>query len=390
MNPPLRAPLGADKTGTPARTPHPKRTSPKQTPAWFRPALVGALVGSLFAGFLSLVLSAQIGLRDFSVDRAVNRTPSELALVSPAVVHAEIGSVLRAVSPSVVTVHVTSAEGEGAGTGVVYSADGLIVTNAHVVAGADRIEVDLASGVTVQAELVEAVPDADVAVLQLTGEFADLQPATFGSSAAVEVGLSVVAIGNALDLGGEPSITSGIISATGRSLAGPDGVVLTSLLQTDAAINPGNSGGPLVNLAGQVIGINTAIIDDAQNVGFALAGDQVREIVTQILNGEDAVVHKALIGVSVQDLAAVDPELLAAQGTAAERGAFVESVTEGGAAAAGGVEPGDVIISIDSAAVRNPADVSRIVSGHVPGDDITVTVDRAGTETALQVTVGKS
>jgi S1-C subfamily serine protease len=366
------------------------KTEPKPTPAWFRPALVGGLVGALFAGVFSLALSAQIGLSGFTASQVpVPRDPAA-AQVAPAVVRSDIGSVLRSVSPSVVTVHVSSDEGTGAGTGVVYSASGLIITNAHVVAGAQRIEVDLASGETIEAKLVKAVPSADVAVLQLEGEFPTLQPAVLGSSATTEVGTAVVAIGNALDLGGEPSVTTGVISANGRSLTGPDGATLTSLLQTDAAINPGNSGGPLVNLAGQVIGINTAILADAQNVGFALAIDQVRSVVEQVLAGDDTVVHKPVIGVSVRDVAAIDPDVLAKNGTAATQGAYVESLSDAGPAATAGVEVSDVIVTIDRSAVRSPADVARLVAKHLPGDVITVTVDRAGTEMELRVTVGKS
>lgn len=196
-----------------------------------------------------------------------------------------VTTVLAKIEPSVVDIDTTISQtagsgqvvtGEGAGTGIVVSASGEIVTNAHVVAGATSINVTLADGTTHQATVVKSDTAQDLAVIQITG-VRGLTVAAFADSASVSVGDTVIAVGNALGYDGAPTVTEGIISATNRSLPSEPGSQgnLTGLLQTDAALNPGNSGGPLANTAGAVVGINDAIAtgtstEPAQNVGFAI------------------------------------------------------------------------------------------------------------------------
>ena len=189
------------------------------------------------------------------------------------------------------------------GSGIVLSADGLVLTNAHVIGSVGDITVVLSDGSEHPATLVGASPDDDLAVIQVQDVDEDLVPAELGSSDDLQVGDEVIAIGNALNLGGEPTVTRGIVSAKDRDL-NAEGVTLEGLIQTDAAINPGNSGGPLVNAAGQVVGMNTAIVADAQNLGFSIAIDVARPIIEDLKAGEGQVTpDQAFLGVSSTDVA---------------------------------------------------------------------------------------
>ena len=166
---------------------------------------------------------------------------------------------------------------------MIISSDGLVLTNAHVVENATNLQVNLSDGSKYAATVVGSDASRDIALLHLQGA-SNLPAATLGSSDALQVGDGVVAIGNALDLDGSLTVTSGIVSAKERSLTSSDSSVLGHLIQTDAAINSGNSGGPLLNMAGEVVGINTAIIQDSQNLGFSIAIDSVKPLITTLQN----------------------------------------------------------------------------------------------------------
>jgi putative serine protease PepD len=174
-------------------------------------------------------------------------------------------------------------QGSGAGSGVIISSDGLVLTNAHVVENASNLSVTLSDGSKYDATVVGSDASRDIALVHLQGA-SNLPAATLGSSDALRVGDGVVAIGNALDLEGTLTVTSGIVSAKDRSLTSSDNSVLANLIQTDAAINSGNSGGPLLNMAGEVVGINTAIIQDSQNLGFSIAIDSVKPLIDSLQN----------------------------------------------------------------------------------------------------------
>ncbi len=233
-----------------------------------------------------------------------------------------IASLVQGAEPSIVAIHDSIAqtdmfgrtvEGQAAGTGFVLSADGYIVTNDHVVDGATDITVDFNDGSNAAAKVVAADAGSDLAVLKVSKDGLTALP--LGTSGDLQIGDQVVAIGNALDLSGAPTVTTGIVSATGRSLDEPNGTHLTNLLQTDTAINPGNSGGPLLDMRGEVVGINTAIAGQAQNIGFAIAIDPAKALIDQLQSGE--VPAHALLGVSTQP---------------AEHGVEVVDVTAGSAA----------------------------------------------------------
>jgi S1-C subfamily serine protease len=198
--------------------------------------------------------------------------------------------VLDAVEPSVVTIETLgtargpfgrTVQTQAAGTGMIVSEDGRIVTNAHVVEGATRVNVTLSDGSTYEAEVVGADSSIDVAVLQIVDDVSDLPTVEFADSDTVEVGETVVAIGNALALGDEPTVTVGIVSALARSID-TGTTTMEDLVQTDAAINPGNSGGPLVDMDGRVVGMNTAVVGDAQNIGFAVSVDTIQQALIEL------------------------------------------------------------------------------------------------------------
>jgi len=248
-----------------------------------------ALVG--FVAFLlgALVVGAAFGayaLGDRRGGRSAATSKTATSRPTGRVSSLDIRRILDVAQPSVVTIQTGSADSifGSAGSGVVISADGLILTNAHVIEGSSggTISVRFNDGTVSPATVVGASKSSDIALIHVKRN--DLTPAKLGSSANLRVGDDVVAIGNALNLGGDPSVTRGIVSAKDRSI--DDGKIsLSHLIQTDAAINPGNSGGPLVNAAGEVVGINTAIIDGSQNVGFSIAIDSVQELIKKLKAG---------------------------------------------------------------------------------------------------------
>ena len=303
----------------------------------------------------------------------------------------DVQGVLAEVQASVVTI-VTNQETfrglfEGAGSGVVVSADGLVLTNAHVIADADEIEVTFFDGTVAPGELVGSFPDADLAVIRAEG-VTNTTPATLGSAETLKVGDEVVAIGNALNLGDTPTVTKGIVSAKGREVEA--GLIqLAQLIQTDAAINPGNSGGPLVNAVGEVVGINTAIIDNAQNIGFAISIDAVLPLIDDLISGEGAITpDTAFLGASTTPLDELDEATLEDNGVTVAEGLFVADVLSSSAAAAAGLQIGDVITAIDEVPMEDSEDVARLIRDHVPGDTVVVTIARGADTVGLEVVLG--
>jgi S1-C subfamily serine protease len=257
-----------------------------------------------------------------------------------------------------------------------------------VIAGLNDIQVGLFGGERAPARLVGSFPESDIALIQIEGE-SDLVPAELGSSARLQVGEEVIAIGNALNLGGRPTVTRGIVSALDRTLSA-EGITLSNLVQTDAAINPGNSGGPLVDAAGQVVGVNTAIIGDAQNIGFSIAIDTVKPLIEEIrAGGGDVRGDQAFLGVNTTDVAAEPVTTRTRFGIEVEEGAFVQSVVPDSAADDAGLLPGDVITAVQGDPTPTSASVGEVIRGLAPGAEIALEIVRAGETMEIRATLGR-
>jgi serine protease Do len=281
-----------------------------------------------------------------------------------------IPDIVKKITPSVVAVHtqVTTYDiflqpvpSQGVGTGIIIDNNGYIVTNNHVVDGAQSVTVIINDGRSFNAVKVNGDPYTDLAVIQIDAK--NLQVAEIGSSKTLLVGEGVVAVGNALALEGGPTVTSGIVSYIGRSIMEPNGNVLNDLIQTDAAINPGNSGGPLLNMSGQVIGINTAVASQAENIGFAIAITPALPVIEQL-------VHQGRI---------IRPYLGVGLYTTTD-GVAITSVEPGSPAELAGLEVGDIITQFAGQKVTTASELRQaIISAHI-GDKVEIDFLRNGTE----------
>ncbi|HZA60694.1 MAG TPA: trypsin-like peptidase domain-containing protein, partial [Actinomycetota bacterium] len=278
--------------------------------------------------------------------------------------------------------------GEGTGTGFVIDEDGVIVTNYHVVEGALNLRVVTTEGEGFQARVIGGDPNADLAVLKVEAD--DLPTVPLGDSDELELGETVIALGFALALEGGPSVTSGIISAIGRTITAGDEQgnqrTYEDLLQTDAAINPGNSGGPLVDLNGRVVGINTAGVGaaSAENIGFAIAIDRAKEVVSRAIVNPAAA--EAYMGISTRT---VDAVLESQLELPVDSGALVVDVAPEGPAQAAGIEPGDVIVQVGSRDIDADDDVREALTLRRPGETVEVgVVHRDGREETFSVRLG--
>ena len=283
-----------------------------------------------------------------------------------------IQQLLARIEPAVVSVRTQAYQrgrfgpSQGAGSGTILTADGEVLTNAHVVEGARTIEVFLNGEEKGRpADLIGMNTAEDVALVKIRNA-SGLPTATLGSSADLRVGDSVVAIGNALNLGATATVTEGIVSALNREIQAP-GTDLDGLIQTDAAINPGNSGGPLVDAQGRVVGVDTAVAGDAQNIGFALAIDNVKPIIEALRAGKGTsstvAGQQAFLGVTLED---------------APNGAGVAQVVNGSPADDAGLQAGDVITKVGDTSVSSSADAVRAIRAHEVGDTVTITWTRDG------------
>ncbi len=267
---------------------------------------------------------------------------------------------------------------QGAGSGVIISRDGYIVTNHHVVEGAKDITVTLTDRKEYKARIVGRDPKTDLAVLKIDSKEA-LNGATLGNSEQLKVGDWVVAIGNPFGLSN--TVTAGIVSAKGRIIgAGP----YDNFIQTDAPINPGNSGGPLFNMKGEVVGINTAIVPNGQGIGFAIPVNVAKPLIPQLISKGE--VTRGYIGVSIQ---ALTPELAKAMNLKNAKGALVSDVVPGGPADKGGLKPGDVIIAFNQKEIDGPRDLSSWVAQTPVGQEAKVSVLSEGSERQVTLRVEK-
>jgi serine protease Do len=267
---------------------------------------------------------------------------------------------------------------EGVGSGFVMNRDGYILTNNHVVDDADQIKVKLPSGKEYDGKIVGRDPKTDLALVKIDGA-SDLHPLTLGNSEDLKVGSWVVAVGSPFGL--EQTVTAGIVSAKGRVIgSGP----YDNFIQTDASINPGNSGGPLINMKGEVVGINTAIIASGQGIGFAIPINMAKEIAPQLQ--EKGHVTRGWLGVSIQEMT---PELAKSMGLKEKKGALVAQVVPGSPAEKAGIEQGDVIFEFDGKDVSSSKDLPRIVASTPVGKTLTVKLSRNGKALDRQVKLGE-
>jgi S1-C subfamily serine protease len=302
-------------------------------------------------------------------------------------INTAVQTAVSQVSPAVVTVVNRIGGGaQGSGSGVIISPDGYIVTNNHVVEGHQALEVIYQDGTSVPAELVGTDPFVDVAVIKVTGDVPAY--AAFGNSDALNPGETVIAIGSPLgDF--RNTVTVGVVSATGRALDTAANFQMEGLIQTDAAINHGNSGGPLVNLAGQVVGINTLVVrgnqpDQAEGLGFAVAGNIVQAVSQQLI--ERGFVARPYLGISWES---VTPAVASAYGLPVEWGVYITSVAEDSPAAAAGLREGDILTQVGEVALDEQHPFINALWDHSAGETVPVTLMRGSETVTLSVTLGE-
>ena len=370
---------------------------------WVWVVLITAVVAGVMGGLLGAVVGAD------SQRTVVEKFfPNGSVLAKPQ----DIQEVLAKVEPAVVSINSEGGTGgvgggaESAGSGMIITPGGEVLTNNHVIAGSTSVTVTLfGQTVALPAHVLGADPSDDVALIQID-HAGGLPTVRFADSAATRVGDSVLAIGNALALAGGPSVTEGIISAENRSLdaVNDDGQAesLTGLIQTDAAINPGNSGGPLVDSEGQVVGMNTAVATDTsgnaptQNIGFAIPVDSVQPLLADLREGGTGgsapsapapapVANSAYIGVTVGP---VTPALRGLDDLTPATGALIISVESGSPARRSGLRVNDVIVSLDGTTIAGPDDLTAAIHTHRPGDRVTLVIYRGPVRLPVPVTLG--
>ena len=388
-------PYGAAQPyGTPY-TAVPEPAAPRRRSGRVRMGVAGLVAGALIGGGAGAGVVTL--LDDPSGTHASSASAQSVVIQDPKTATTATAAAAKA-APSVVTIYVANSSGSGSGSGVVLTEDGYVLTNNHVVtldsSGAGTVQVRTADGTLYDAKIVGTDPSSDLAVVKLDG-VDGLTPATFADSDKVQVGDVAVAIGAPLGLSN--TVTDGIISATGRAVATGstqnDSTVIDAI-QTDAAINPGNSGGALVNGAGEVIGINSAIATVASGspgsqsqsgnigVGFAIPSNTAQRIAKELIQNGKAT--RAFLGVSARTASA------AGNSEEVGSGAEIVKVESGGAADTGGLKVGDVITAVDDRPVTSSTELTAAVRSHAPGDKVTLTVRRGNDTQTIDVTLGST
>jgi len=345
----------------------------------FLAAMLGALAVAIPFGGLAIA-----GV--FEANDSGSKTAASSAATAPATTSAPTGAATSArtatdvsalyarVSPGVVSIEVQTAAGGGTGSGFVLDKDGYILTNEHVVEDAQTVRVRFTEGTPVTARVVGSDASNDLALLKVDAGDRVLTPLQLGSSKALKVGQPAIAIGSPFRL--EGTLTTGVISAIGRSIQSPNTFTIDGAVQTDAAINPGNSGGPLLDGSGRVIGVNAQIASTSgasDGVGFAIAIDDAKQILPALKQGR--AIKRPYLGVSTGD---------ASTGS----GAVVADVIAGGPADRAGLQAGDRIVAIAGRTVTQSTDVSSAITSREPGAKVDVRISRAGDERTLSITLG--
>jgi putative serine protease PepD len=350
-------------------------TAPDTRRTHFLAGLLGALVVALPIMGLAIggaFSPGQPSTVSTPATPATAQSPAPAA--EPARSATDVSALYERVSPGVVSIDVTTAQGGGTGSGFVLDRAGYILTNDHVVDGAQTVRVHFDKGSPVGARVVGTDPSTDLALLKIDAGDRTLTPLALGSSKGLKVGQPAIAIGSPFRL--EGTLTTGVISALGRSIQAPNNFSIDNVVQTDAAINPGNSGGPLLDASGKVVGINAQIATGTQSnsgVGFAIPIDTAKQVLSQLKTGQ--AIKRAYLGVQTGD---------PATGT----GAVVAGVVPGGPADAAGLRAGDRVVSIDGYKVSKSADVVAAVAGLKPGRDVKLDVRRGDAQRSLTVRLG--
>ena len=423
-------PVGSNQPPTPGTATHPyyeygagsrQPTAPQNyntTPGQFQPDSVpptrstssgrnGWRTGAIIALALVLVLVFGTGLfAGWQFGRTSNSSsPSSVATLQPGNIQnvtvpqlngnnidAVREAVIAKVRPAVVQVNVTLQGGSALGSGVIIDGRGYIVTNNHVVSGAQTLEVVLYDGTRLAAQVAGTDPADDLAVIKVTPPKNGLTTVKFGDSTKLTVGQDVLAIGNPLGI--TQTVTNGIISALSRNVSeGQGGATLPDAIQTDAPINPGNSGGALVDLQGNLIGIPTLTAIDpefntpANGVGFAIPSNRVSFIAQQIIaNGQVTHTGRAVLGVHV---ASVDASIQAQDNLSVDHGALITDTVSGGPAASAGLQAGDVIVQVDNTPVNDTASLGGALVSKNPGDTVAVHIYRGSQQLTINVKLGE-
>jgi len=321
--------------------------------------------------------------QDFSAGESTLRTSEALSDDELLDAYSEaVISAAEKVSPSVVNIEVTHAnrrQRAGSGSGFVFTPDGFLLTNSHVVHSASKIEVTLSDGRRGEGHLIGDDPETDLAVVRINTP--NLMPVAFGDSQKIRVGQMAIAIGN--PYGFQYSVTAGVISALGRSLRSQSGRLIENVIQTDAALNPGNSGGPLVNSRGEVIGVNTAVILPAQGICFATAINTAKFVAGQLI--KEGRVRRSYIGIAGQ-VVTLHRRLVRYYNLTADSGVLVISVEPGSPALQAGLREGDVIIGYGDQQVADIDDLHRILTDQRVGVRSELTIIRRNEKLALNIT----
>jgi S1-C subfamily serine protease len=395
-------PVWRPVVASPEAVPTPEPGSAGHRPGgwpWVVVATAAALVGAVVGGGIVAVTQHHGG------GTQVNEISAGPALLNGTT---NIEAVIAKVLPAIVSIDAQSPGSAGGtvqdeqGTGMIVSSNGDVVTNNHLISGATSIAVTLYGKTkSIPARLVDTDPGSDVALLQITG-VSDLPTVAYGNSDNVQVGDAVVAIGNALGLSaGSPTVTQGIISATGRSVQASDvsgraTETLTNLFQTDAAINPGNSGGPLVDSSGKVIGMNTAVASSAdgasvaQNIGFAIPSNKITQLLPALRRQSISANGQTGSGYLGVDVVTLTGQLRREYNFVPAEGAVVAQVVPGSPADVAGLEEGDVITSLDGKAITSADQLAVVIQADKPGQSIRIGLDRGQEQLTLTSTLASS
>jgi S1-C subfamily serine protease len=376
----------------PSATEEPVAASPDETPRrrgglrFVAALLLAALIGGVAGGFIVDQLGSGDPAGSFTAQQARDgRPPPEPGSVA---------EIVEQVRPSVVRVETDLVAldeflqpvpgPDAAGTGIIIDNEGHILTNAHVVEDAESVEVVTTDERRLEAEIAGRDVLSDLAVLEVDAE--GLQPVPIGDSDDLRVGDRVIAVGNALGaaLGSEPTVTEGIVSALDRQIREAGGNTIQNMIQTDAAINPGNSGGPLLDLDGELVGVNTAIAGNAQNIGFAIAITPARPIISDLIS--EGRVIRPFLGVQMRSLDQQETERL---GLEPNQGALIVGVEPGTGAEEAGLRAEDVIVEVDGTEISGPGEVGEVINRHEPGDRITLVIIRGEERITVEAVLGE-